>query len=165
MGGLEAVDRDREAGQASGDHGLDALGVEVVGAGGHGAGHAGLADGADDEDEVVAQVGLAADQDDLAAAEVLELLHDGEALVGAELVGAAVAGPRSAMGTLLIAGEGELPDRPARALDGGVGATPAIARRWQGGDDGQAAANIGERHATTLPRKLSRTGAGRDGPG
>jgi hypothetical protein len=130
VGGLQAVDREGDAADAGLDHGVDALAVEVVAAGGHRAAHAGLADRPDEEDEVVAQVGLAADQHDLAGAHGLEVLDDLQALLGGELVGAAMAGTRAAVGALLVAGEGQLPHGPARAGGGGARllAGPAVAR-------------------------------------
>ena len=56
------------------------------------------------------QVGLAADEHDLARAGRGELRDDLQRLVGGELVGARVAGARAAVGARLIARERQLPD-------------------------------------------------------
>ena len=64
----------------------------------------------DDVEEARVQVGLAADEHDLAGAGRGELLDDLQRSVGGQLVGARVAGARAAVGARLIARERQLPD-------------------------------------------------------
>ena len=113
--GLESVDRYRYALDAGFDHRLGARLRDAESAGGERRRHAALADAADDEQEVIAQVRLAADQHDLADARCREVIDQSQGFVGGELVGASFTGSRAAVQATVVAGERELPHRERRA--------------------------------------------------
>jgi hypothetical protein len=72
--------------------------------------HAARGDARDDLAPVVAQVRLAADQDDLDHAELGELIDEVERLGGGQLVGARTARARAAVAAREVARERDLPD-------------------------------------------------------
>ena len=121
MHGLVAVDRDAGRNQARLDRGLDLGAGQGAAAGLQPAPDAGIGHRLDDVEPVAAQIGLAADQADLARAERGELGDDRADLVQRQLVAARLAGARAAMRAAQIAGEGQLPDdmdrMPALAVE------------------------------------------------
>ena len=92
------------------DRGLDLGAGQRAAAGLEPASDAGVRHRPDDVEPVAAQIGLAADQADLARAERGQLGDDRADLVERQLVAARPAGARAAMGAAQIAGEGQLPD-------------------------------------------------------
>ena len=129
--GLVAVDRDARRHQAGLDRGLDLGPGQRAAAGLQPAFDAGIGHRPDDVEPVAPKIGLAADQADLAGAELGELGGHRADLVDAELVAARPAGARAAMGAPQIAGEGQLPDDMDRmpALDDRAPSAAAPARR------------------------------------
>jgi hypothetical protein len=113
VGGADAVDADRHQREAGGGHRLRHLGGHAAAASGHAWPDARGLERPRDVEVAVVQVGLATDEDDLAAAHRGELRDHGERLGGGEFVGARVAGARAAMGARLIARQRELPHHVA----------------------------------------------------
>src|SRR4051812_20508473 len=91
MGRTDAVDRNADTAQPRGGGTRDALFAQVAPAGLQVAPHPGGADCGDDLKPVLAQISLAADQADVARAELGDLLDQVERLGGVELVAATAA--------------------------------------------------------------------------
>jgi hypothetical protein len=83
--GSETIDGDTDLHDTRLGHGGATLGGEVVRTCDHGAAHSLFADVANHQQEVVAQIGLAADQDDLSGPELCQFIDDRQALVEREL--------------------------------------------------------------------------------
>ncbi len=113
------------------------------------------ADGADQLQPVLAQVGLAADEGDLADAEFGHLAHEIESFVGAQLIGARVACTRAAVAAGEVAPERDLPDSvngTPCAVDGtGFVVKREIAPRGaRDGSDRQGTGTCAEAHFETV---------------
>src|SRR3954447_25164239 len=114
MGGTDAVQRNADAAQPGGGGARDALVCQIAPAGLQVASHPGGADCGDDLKPVLAQIGFAADQADVARAKLGNLLDQVERLGGGELVPAAAARARPAMLAREVAGKRDLPDHAHR---------------------------------------------------
>jgi hypothetical protein len=128
VGRLEAVDRDRRVDQAGARQLRRERFGNAAATGGQRGGDAALAQRAHDVEETGVEVGLAADQCDLAGAHCGELVDDAERLERRELAIASDAGARATVRARVIASERQLPDdiRGRRLLGDDV-QPPAIA--------------------------------------
>src|ERR1700733_3709456 len=116
-----AVDRDAEPFEPGVLGRAQPLVVEVAPAALHRAVDPGGADRRDDLREVTAQIGLTADQRDLARAERLQIRHDLQALVRRELARAFAARARAAVPAFEIARQRDLPNDVHRAVRRPIG--------------------------------------------
>ena len=108
--GADAIDRDPDGVEPGIGSGPDAVGGQVAAAGLQVAFHAGSADGGDDLQPVLAQIGLAADQADAARAQFGDLADEIDRFRARQFVASPSPGARAAMLAGQIAGEGDFPD-------------------------------------------------------
>src|ERR1700682_1052438 len=106
---LEAIQRHAESVQARVYRRLQALGRELARTALNSAVHPMRPDGPDDLGPILAQVRLAADERHLACAEPRQRLHYIQTLSRGQLAGAPPSGSRSAMQTLQVARQCDLP--------------------------------------------------------